>query len=66
MRKREQPKFRVVCENEEGKITLRAKGADKYEAFEQVVMFLRGRGFDYQVVLVEPSGTNAPRARVRA
>ena len=29
-------------------------------------MFLRGRGFDYQVVLVEPSGTNAPKTKVRA
>ena len=52
---RELPKFRVVCEGDAGKITLRAKASDKYEAFEQIIMFLRTRRFDYQVVLVEPS-----------
>ena len=52
---RELPKFRVVCESDAGKITLRAKALDKYEAFEQIVMFLRVKRFDYRVVLVEPS-----------
>jgi hypothetical protein len=53
--KRELTKYRVVCEDAREKITLRAKAGDKYEAFEQVVVFLRSRGFDYRVVLVEPS-----------
>lgn len=52
---RELPKFRVVCEGDAGKITLRAKARDKYEAFEQIIVFLRLKRFDYRVVLVEPS-----------
>ena len=47
------PKFHVVCQGDDGKITLRAKGKDKYEAFEQIIMFLREKGFDYEIVLVE-------------
>ena len=47
-------KFRVVCHGDEEKITLRAKAEDKYEAFEQVTIFLRSTGFDYRVVLIEP------------
>jgi hypothetical protein len=53
--KREPAKFRVVCQGEAEKITLRAKAKDKYEAFEQVTVFLRSKGFDYRVVLIEPS-----------
>ena len=53
--KRELTKFRVVCQGDEEKITLRAKAKDKYEAFEQIVIFLRAKGFAYRVVLVEPS-----------
>lgn len=52
---RELAKFRVVCEGDAEKITLRAKAKDKYDAFEQVMMFLRSKGFDYRVVLIEPS-----------
>jgi biopolymer transport protein ExbD len=52
---RELTKFRVVCQGDEEKITLRAKAKDKYEAFEQVTMFLRSKGFAYRVVLIEPS-----------
>lgn len=55
MRQRTLPKFRVVCQGDDGKITLRAKGENKYEAFEQIIMFLREQGFDYEIVLVEPS-----------
>ncbi|HKG15934.1 MAG TPA: hypothetical protein VKB12_21620 [Pyrinomonadaceae bacterium] len=54
MSKRESTKFRVVCEGDGPTISLRAKAKDKYEAFEQVVVFLRSKGFDYRVVLVEP------------
>jgi hypothetical protein len=54
MSKREFAKFRVVCEGDGSTISLRAKARDKYEAFEQVVVFLRSKGFDYRVVLVEP------------
>lgn len=54
-RQRKLPKFRVVCQDDDGKITLRAKAEDQYEAFEQIIMFLRAKGFDYQVVLVEPT-----------
>jgi hypothetical protein len=59
--KREFAKFRVVCEGDGPTISLRAKARDKYEAFEQVVVFLRSKGFDYRVVLVEPkpAGTAA-------
>ena len=53
--KREMTKFRVVCQGDDEKITLRAKAKDKYEAFEQVTVFLRSKGFDYRVVLIEPS-----------
>lgn len=53
--KRELTKFRIVCEGDAEKITLRAKAKDKYEAFEQVTVFLRSKGFDYRVVLIEPS-----------
>jgi hypothetical protein len=53
--KRELAKFRVVCQGDAEKITLRAKARDKYEAFEQVTIFLRSKGFDYRVVLIEPS-----------
>ena len=53
---RERPtKFRVVCQGDAEQITLRAKAIDKYEAFEQVTMFLRSKGFAYRVVLIEPS-----------
>ena len=48
-------KYRVVCQSVDERVTLRAKAKDEYEAFEQVVMFLRSRGFDYRIVLVEPS-----------
>ena len=54
-RKPEPPKFRVVCQGDAERITLRASAKDKYDAFEQITMFLRSRGFDYWVVLVEPS-----------
>ena len=54
MRERGLTKYRVVCQGVDEKITLRAKAEDEYEAFEQIV-FLRSRGFDYQIVLVEPS-----------
>jgi hypothetical protein len=57
MSKRELTKFRVVCEGDGSSISLRAKARDKYEAFEQVIVFLRSKGFDYRVVLVEPSPT---------
>jgi hypothetical protein len=60
MSKRELAKFRVVCEGVGETISLRAKARDKYEAFEQVVVLLRSKGFDYRVVLVEP--TPAPAA----
>jgi hypothetical protein len=62
MSKRELTKFRVVCEGDGSTISLRAKARDKYEAFEQVIVFLRSRGFDYRVVLVEPSPTAAAPA----
>jgi len=48
-------KYRVVCEGFGDKIALRTQARDKYEAFEQVTIFLRSRGFDYRVVLIEPS-----------
>ena len=54
-RKPELLKFRIVCQGDEEQITLRAKAKDKYEAFEQVTVFLRSKGFDYRVVLIEPS-----------
>ena len=54
-RGRRLPRFRVVCHGGEGEITLRAKAEDKYEAFEQIIMFLRKKGFDYEIVRVEPS-----------
>ncbi|MCA1635117.1 MAG: hypothetical protein LC802_15855 [Acidobacteria bacterium] len=54
-RQRKPPKFRVVCEGDDGKITLRAKAEDKYEAFKQIIMFLREKRFGYQAVLVEPT-----------
>ncbi|HZG51788.1 MAG TPA: hypothetical protein VEZ40_06600 [Pyrinomonadaceae bacterium] len=54
-RQRKLPRFRIVCQGDGGKITLRTKGADKYEAFERIIMFLREKEFDYEVVLVEPS-----------
>jgi hypothetical protein len=57
MSKRELTKFRVVCEGDGSTISLRAKARDKYEAFEQVIVFLRSKEFDYRVVLVEPSPT---------
>lgn len=53
MSKQALAKFRVVCEGDGSTIFLRAKARDKYEAFEQVVVFLRSKGFDYRVVLVE-------------
>jgi biopolymer transport protein ExbD len=61
MKKQELPQYRIVCQGVDEKITLRAKAKDKYEAFEQVVVFLRSKGFDYHVVLVEPkhAGTAA-------
>ena len=62
MSKRELAKFRVVCEGDDATISLRAKARDKYEAFEQVVVFLRSKGFDYRVVLVEQK-TAADAAR---
>lgn len=62
MSKRELTKFRVVCEGEGSTISLRAKARDKYEAFEQVMVFLRSKGFDYRVVLVEPSHAAAAPA----
>jgi hypothetical protein len=62
MSKREATKYRVVCEGEDSTISLRAKAADKYEAFEQVAVFLRSKGFDYRVVLVEPSPSAAVAA----
>jgi hypothetical protein len=55
MSQREVTKYRVVCVGEDSTISLRAKAPDKYEAFEQVVVFLRSKGFDYCVVSVEPS-----------
>lgn len=57
--KRELTKFRVVCEGDGPTISLRPKARDKYEAFEQVVVFLRSKGFDYRVVLVEPKPSPA-------
>lgn len=53
MSKQQLTKFRVVCEGDGSTISLRAKAKDKYEAFEQIVVFLRSKGFDYRVVLVE-------------
>jgi hypothetical protein len=52
---RELMSFRLVCQSGGEKITLRQKAKDKYEAFEEIVSFLRRGGFDYQVVSVEPS-----------
>jgi hypothetical protein len=63
MSKREFAKFRVVCEGDGSTISLRAKAKDKYEAFEQVVVFLRSKGFDYRVVLVEQTPTSASAAQ---
>ena len=62
MSKREQTKFRIVCECEGDTISLRTKASDKYEAFEQVMVFLRSKGFDYRVVLVEPMPSAAAPA----
>lgn len=53
--KPELTKFRVVCQGGEAKIILSAEAKDEYEAFEQVTVFLRSKGFDYRVVLIEPS-----------
>ena len=53
MGRRELKKFRVVCEGVGDRIALRTKARDKYEAFEQVVVFLRSKCFDYRVVMVE-------------
>jgi hypothetical protein len=53
MSKRDLTKYRVVCEGSGDKIALRTKARDKYEAFEQIVVFLRSKGFDYRVVLIE-------------
>lgn len=53
--KREPAKFRVVYQGGVEKVTPRTKAKDRYEAFEQVSMFLRSKGFDYRVVPVEPS-----------
>jgi len=50
MNKRGLKKHRVVCQGGDEKITLRAKAEDEYEAFEQIVVFLRSRGFDYRIV----------------
>ena len=55
MSKRGPTKYRAVCQGADEKITLRAKAGDEYEAFEQIVMFLRSRGFDYRIVSVKPS-----------
>ena len=55
MSKRGLTKYRVVCQGVDEKIALRAKAEDEYEAFEQIIAFLLSRGFDYQIVLVEPS-----------
>ena len=52
---REPTKFRVVCQGDEERVTLLAKATDKYEACEQINMFLRSKGFAYRVVLIEPS-----------
>jgi len=59
MGKRQLTKFRVVCEGDGPTISLRAKAKDEYEAFEQVVVFLRSKGFDYRVVLVEQKSAGA-------
>ena len=53
--KPEPSKFRVVCQGDAERITLRTKAKDKYEAFEQITVFLRSKGFDYRVVLIESS-----------
>ena len=53
MSKQELAKYRVVCKGVGDKIALRTKARDKYEAFEQIVVFLRSKCFDYRVVLVE-------------
>ena len=55
IRKPEPTKFRVVCQGGEWKIILHAEAKDKYEAFEQINVFLRSKGFDYRVILIEPS-----------
>ena len=55
MSKRGLTKYRVVCQSVDERITLRTKARDEYKAFEQIIMFLRAKGFDYQVVLVEQS-----------
>lgn len=55
MCKRGLTKYRVVCQGVDEKITLRTKAKDEYEAFEQVVVFLRSKGFDYRIAFVEPS-----------
>ena len=55
MSKRSLTKYCVVCQGADEKITLRAKARDECEAFEQIVVFLRSRGFDYHVVSIEPS-----------
>jgi hypothetical protein len=60
--KRELTKYRVVCEGEGYTISLRTRAEDEYEAFEQVIVFLRSKGFDHRVVLVEPSRTAAAPA----
>ena len=53
--KPELSKFRVICQGDAETITLRTKAKDKYEASEQVTVFLRSKGFDYRVVLIESS-----------
>ena len=50
MRERGLTKYRVVCQGVDERITLRAKAEDEYDAFEQIVVFLRSRGFDYRIV----------------
>ncbi|MBA3243372.1 MAG: hypothetical protein H0T60_19285 [Acidobacteria bacterium] len=43
-RQRKLPKFRVVCQGDDKKITLRAKAEDPYEAFEQISCSYARRG----------------------
>ena len=57
--------YRVTCRDDDGEIRLRIRAKDQYEAFEQMVMFLREKEFDYQVVLAEFYGSTLPSATVR-
>ncbi|MGH9903937.1 MAG: hypothetical protein ACRD68_19170, partial [Pyrinomonadaceae bacterium] len=53
MKEKETKKYRVVCENEGERISLRTKARDQYEACEQIGIFLRKKEFDYRIVLIE-------------